>query len=384
VPPGSGWSTVIVRIETSEGGLAGQTLESLPTQPGVYVFRDATGQVLFIGTAESLREGVAAHFAPQEDGEPSEEPWTGRSVSVEQTAVDCDLDAVLLAAARQAELRPAYGPRGGRLICPVIRFEGGAFLRAEPTNALDGRALHFGPYGSPAAARHTVQTVRRVFQIRSCSRRLPARRPAMRIPCERLAQQLCPAPCADLVTPVQYGVQVDFALRFVLSGKRATLEAVQARLDELSTGGQAGSWEHLLLSECQIRLRRVRKEYHPLPGGPGAGGLVMTYRTADGRLAVFYVHEGRPLARFRVSAEEAAGPGLGALVEAQLSAQGARPELSLEETNALLRWIYQQAGRPELTPVVDESAPAAVAAAIAGAVRRHFQAAGPGPLTGTP
>ena len=94
-----------------------------------------------------------------------------------------------------------------------------------------------------------MQTIRRVFQIRTCSRRLPARRPAMRIPCERLAQGLCPAPCADLVTTAQYDVLVDLALLFVAAGKEATLEAIGRRLEALEaeaarrgTSGSGRSW----------------------------------------------------------------------------------------------------------------------------------------------
>src|SRR5262249_37944716 len=184
------------------------------------------------------REGIAAHFATGEDGEAPEDPWTEQSVSVEHTPVDCDLDALLLAAARQKELHPAYSGRPGRRICPVVRFEGGAFPRAEPASTVDGAAEHhFGPYRTPGEARQTVTTVRRVFQIRSCTRSLPARRAAMRIPCERLAMLLCPAPCADMVTPVQYGLLAELAQLFVTSGKKATQEAIQTRLEALEADG---------------------------------------------------------------------------------------------------------------------------------------------------
>ena len=135
-----------------------------------------------------------------------------------------------------------------------MRFEGGTFLRAEPGHAVEERgAHHFGPYRNAAELRHTLQTIRRVFQIRTCSRRLPARRPAMRIPCERLAQQLCPAPCADLVTAAQYNVLVDLALLFVTAGKEATLEAIGRRLEALEP-------------------RRPRRPRRPAAGGTSGSG----------------------------------------------------------------------------------------------------------------
>ncbi|HVG96231.1 MAG TPA: hypothetical protein VNK05_05000, partial [Chloroflexota bacterium] len=373
-----------LRIERNTDGLADETVRDLPVAPGVYVFRDDNGRVLFVGTADSLRDQIASHFLPDPDrGEPNS-PWADQATAVEHTAADCELDAMLLAAERLRSIHPAFRQRGARRYSPMLRFVGGTFLRAEPSHAVEpGETYHFGPYRSEAELRHTVQTVRRVFQIRTCSRRLPARRPAMRIPCERLAQGLCPAPCADLVTPEQYEVLVDLAHLFISAGKAAALQAIQSRLDALEAGDGAGGWEHTILAECRTRLLRVRKEYRPLPGGYGGGGLVMTYPTADGRLAVFYVQDGQFLARFRVSADEAAGGGLLPLIEAHLSAQGAPSDLDLAQTNVLLRWIFQHAGDPSLAPVLPEHGPDGLGGVIVERIRQHFIAPGEAP-TGAP
>jgi hypothetical protein len=374
-----------LHIDRGGAGLGEESRQAIPVAPGVYVFRDGEGRVLFVGAAATLREQIAAHFAlDPERGEP-EDPWVGQAAAVEHTAVDCELDAILLAAEQLSSLHPAYRPRAARRYCPVLRFEGGTFLRAEPGHSVEERgAHHIGPYRNAAELRHTLQTIRRVFQIRTCSRRLPARRPAMRIPCERLAQQLCPAPCADLVTAAQYEVLVDLALLFVSAGKEATLEAIGRRLEALGDGNEGDEWEREVLAECRRRLLRVRKEYRPLAGGLGGGGLVMTYPTGEGSLAVFLVQDGRFLARFRISPQEAETTSLRALVEAHLSAQGAPAALDLSQTNVLLRWIFQHAGEPSLAPVPPSSSPEGVSGMIVEAVRRHFQPpAPPAPDGGT-
>src|SRR4029453_3226873 len=130
--------------------------------PGVYVFRDDSGRVLFVGTAESLRGQIAAHFVPDpERGEP-EAPWAGEAAAVEHTAADCELDAMLLAAERLQALHPAYQARGARRYSPILRFVGGVFLRAEPGHAVDPQdAIHFGPYRGESELRQTVQRGRR-------------------------------------------------------------------------------------------------------------------------------------------------------------------------------------------------------------------------------
>ena len=349
-----------------------------PLRRGSTSSATATGGCSSSAQAATLREQIAAHFAlDPERGEP-EDPWAGQAAAVEHTAVDCELDAILLAAEQLSSLHPAYRPRAARRYCPVLRFEGGTFLRAEPGHSVEERgAHHIGPYRNAAELRHTLQTIRRVFQIRTCSRRLPARRPAMRIPCERLAQQLCPAPCADLVTAAQYEVLVDLALLFVSAGKEATLEAIGRRLEALERRRNEGDeWEREMLAECRRRLLRVRKEYRPLAGGLGGGGLVMTYPTGEGSLAVFLVQDGRFLARFRISPQEAETTSLRALVEAHLSAQGAPAALDLSQTNVLLRWIFQHAGEPSLAPVPPSSSPEGVSGMIVEAVRRHFSGRG--------
>jgi hypothetical protein len=380
-PPASGPGLLAQRtlpLDHGGAGLGEETRQAIPVAPGVYVFRDGDGRVLFVGAAATLREQIAAHFAlDPERGEP-EDPWAGQAAAVEHTAVDCELDAILLAAEQLSSLHPAYRPRAARRYCPVLRFEGGTFLRAEPGHSVEELgAHHIGPYRSAAELRHTLQTIRRVFQIRTCSRRLPARRPAMRIPCERLAQQLCPAPCADLVTAAQYEVLVDLALLFVSAGKEATLEAIGRRLEALGDSGEGDAWERVMLAECRRRLLRVRKEYRPLAGGLGGGGLVMTYPTGEGSLAVFLVQDGRFLARFRISPQEAETTSLRALVEAHLSAQGAPAALDLAQTNVLLRWIFQHAGESSLAPVPPSSSPEAVSGMIVEAVRRQFQSPAP-------
>ena len=102
----------------------------------------------------------------------------------------------------------------------------------------------------------------------------------------------------------------------------------------------------------------------------------MTYPTADKRVAVFYVKDGRFLARFRVSEPDAADSGLRGLVQGQLSEQEPAPELDLAQTNVLLRWIFQHAGEPALTPVSPTAHPEAIAGMVVDAVRRHFEAVG--------
>ena len=116
----------------------------------------------------------------------------------------------------------------------------------------------------------------------------------MRVPCLRLGQGLCPAPCAEAVTPEQYGVLVDFAWRYVREGREATLQALDARLERTGRGraprraGRAST-----LRECRARLRRLRREHRPVGGGLAGAPVVLCYPAAGGGAVLFFVREGQ-------------------------------------------------------------------------------------------
>jgi DNA polymerase-3 subunit epsilon len=346
------------------------TLRSLPDAPGVYTFRDAAGEPLYVGKAASLQARVAQHFTGTARALRRHDGLLERTASVSHEVVCCELDALLLESARIRALQPPYNVQArSRRGCPLLRFEPGPFPRAgaAPTAADEGR--YAGPYRTTQQVRHTLSVLRRVFQIRSCRRRLPATRPKLRLPCLRHGQGLCPAPCADAVTPEQYGLLVDYAWRFVADGQEAVLEALDRRLAELEGGGERGAsdrpWEHAVLGECRARLRRLRREYRPLAGGLAGGALVMAYPAAgeDAGAVLFFAREGRLARRVLVAPEALREDDLTRIVADGLAAAPSA-ELDADQANILLRWIYRHIGRPECIPAGEGRPAAEVARAV--------------------
>jgi hypothetical protein len=208
----------------------------------------------------------------------------------------------------------------------------------------------------------------------------------MRVPCLRLGQHLCPAPCASLVSERQYGLLVSYARLFLEQGKDAALAAIDARLRALDMaaghpaggapfdGGQGAGpspavlsddglpdgeperqWECQMLRECRARLARLRRDYRPVGGGlAGEGAVVMAYPASPDALVIFVVRDGRLVERLRVTRDaldEALGERL--LQAAAQRPAGAPPDLS--QTNLLLRWIHHRSGRPELIRIGQET-----------------------------
>ncbi|HEX2034849.1 MAG TPA: exonuclease domain-containing protein [Chloroflexota bacterium] len=352
------------RVRRIRPGLPSGLLRSLPELPGVYIFRDAEGQALYVGKASSLRNRVAQHFSGTARALQRRDGLLERTATVEHEVVGCELDALLLESERIRTLQPPYNVQArNRQGCPFLRFEAGPFPRVGPARVIEEQAgegvWYAGPYRTAQAVRHTVNTIRRVFQLRSCRRVLPATRASMRLPCLRLGQALCPAPCADLVTPDQYAVLVTYARHLATYGKAATLEALDARLAALEGSGQATGWEYETLRECRARLVRVRREHRPIEGGLAAHALLMVYRAAGSGAMLFFVRDGRLVRLARLPAEDAVpaqddGATPLAIIEDGLQALRAGPAetpLDADQSNILMRWIYRHSGQPQLIPL---------------------------------
>jgi DNA polymerase-3 subunit epsilon len=362
------------RVRRVQTALPPGTLRDLPDAPGVYTFRDAAGQALYVGKAASLRERVAQHFSGTARALRHHDGLLERTAAVAHDVVGCELDALLLESAQIRALQPPYNVQTrSRRGCPYVHLEPGPFPRAGACRqALPTGGLAFaGPYRTTQQARHTVDVLRRVFQLRSCRRRLPATRAKLRIPCLRHGQGLCPAPCADLVTEERYGILVAYAWRFVTGGREVTLAALEAHLARLDGEGAGAGWERRLLQECHTRLRRVRRDYRPVEGGLAGGDVLMAYPVADGGAVLFFVREGRLRHRLRLPTEALNPDAVATLLAGLREGPDPAPDRALlddDQTNILLRWIYRRAGHSECIPARPDDPPEALARDVLAAL----------------
>ncbi|HEY7294675.1 MAG TPA: GIY-YIG nuclease family protein, partial [Dehalococcoidia bacterium] len=348
------------RVRRVRSVLPAGALRDLPEAPGVYCFHDAQGTVLYVGKAAALRTRVAQHFSGASLAARHHEALLDRTVAVTHEVVECELDALLLESARIRALRPPYNVlERSRRGCPFLRLEAGVFPRFSAATAIaDDGAEYFGPYRTTQDVQHLMATLRRVFQIRSCRRRLPATRPAMRLPCARLDQRLCPAPCADLITPDQYAVLVTLARSYARSGKLAAIQAVEAAM---AAPKAATTTMRPLLEEINRRLRRVRRDVFPIDGGRAGGTVLMGYPAASGGLRLFLLRDGHLLARKTV---HGVGDALAAACLGDPAAAERDNALDADQTNILLRWLHRHLGQPQVLALPASVGPAAVAAFI--------------------
>jgi len=180
----------------------------VPDEPGVYLFRDSKGRVIFVGHARSLRTRTRQYFYPG-----SASDALARDVaSVTAVPTLSQLDALLLEHRLVDRHRPRHNPaahqsREGFLIKVDVasRYPG---LRLVPAPRLQGRLI--GPFTSKWAASILLERLIGVYDLRRCARRLDAK--LAMTPCPQRDAGTCPAPCVTEPDPVAYAERISRAI----------------------------------------------------------------------------------------------------------------------------------------------------------------------------
>ena len=191
----------------------------LPESPGVYLWRDADGKVLYVGKAKRLRSRVRSYVANDHVESVKTRHLMLQVRALETIVVPSEAHALIL----EANLIKEYKPRFNIALrddksYPYIKVTvQEPFPRAWVTRRLqnDG-ARYFGPYTDVGAMRRSLDVVKRLFTVRSCSYDMPAQMPDR--PCLDYHIGRCKAPCILAQTQGEYAAMIDEVLDF-LSGK---------------------------------------------------------------------------------------------------------------------------------------------------------------------
>jgi excinuclease ABC subunit C len=198
---------------------------ALPDQPGVYLFRDARGRVIYVGKAKSVRKRVASHFSKtQVRSSPGHADMVAAVESIECVVVASEAEALLAEQSFIKQYRPRFNIRlRDDKSYPFIAISldedyPRVYFTRERHRA--GRA-YFGPYSNAKRVRATLEVLAKVFMFRSCTGPEPGRRSGS--PCLDYYIKRCEAPCVGYVTREEYRASVDGVIDF-LNGRFAAIE----------------------------------------------------------------------------------------------------------------------------------------------------------------
>jgi excinuclease ABC subunit C len=276
-----------------------QKLEALPAQPGVYLFKDKKGAVVYVGKAKSLRSRVRSYFqasaATGYDARPFI-PILQRTIGDLETLVaSTEKEATILENNLIKEHRPKFNIKL-RDDKDFITLRLGKMGAGEPWPRLevvrrpkpDG-AKYFGPYHSATAARRTLHLVNKHFQLRTCSDTEFASR---KRPCLQHQIKRCPAPCVLPVERGWYAEQVDSVVKF-LEGRHDELSReLDGRMKDSARGMR---FELAAVYRDQLRaIEKVREEQRVVTIDDVDRDVLGLYREGElVELALLHVRAGK-------------------------------------------------------------------------------------------
>jgi excinuclease ABC subunit C len=233
-----------------------EKLQNLPTSPGVYLHKDETGKIIYVGKAKNLRNRVRSYFQSGRGHDRKTRELVSRIVDLEFIVTDTEVEALVL----EANLIKQHRPRYNVLLKDDKQYPHLKLTVNEPFPRLmitrriqrDG-ALYFGPYLPASLARRTIDLVHRKFQLRSCDIEIDGKLPR---PCLEYHIKRCLGPCVkDLCTHAEYTEAVR-DVRLFLEGKNKELT------DDLEARMMAASEE--MKYEIAAKYRDLRKTVQTL------------------------------------------------------------------------------------------------------------------------
>ena len=212
---------------------------SLPDKPGVYLWKDRHGKVLYVGKAKRLRQRVRQYLAPGAKDVPTHRMMMRQVADLDTIVVPSESQALLLENNLIKEHRPWFNiklrdDKSYPRIAVTLNDPYPRVLVVRRLNILGAR--YFGPYTDVTTLRNTLRIIRRIFTVRTCHYDLPSNVPER--PCLDYYIDRCRAPCVGYQSEQDYGRMINDVVAF-LEGKtvevrsrlRERMEEAAARLD---------------------------------------------------------------------------------------------------------------------------------------------------------
>ncbi len=270
-----------------------EKLDNLPVSPGVYLFKDARGKILYVGKARSLRSRVRSYF---QEGNSDTRAFIQRLSrelgDIETVVVGSEKEAALLENTLIKQHRPKYNIklRDDKEYLSLRLDPKAAWPRLEVVRRpkADG-ALYFGPYHSATAARQTLRLVNRHFQLRTCTDSDFATRTR---PCLQYQIKRCPGPCVFEVDRARYGEQVQDVAMFLDGRHDELIPLLEARM---RAAAEQLQYERAAEHRDQLRaIERVRQQNRVAVAQSIDQDVVGLFRRSDlAEVAVLQIRAGK-------------------------------------------------------------------------------------------
>ena len=275
-----------------------EELKKLPRKPGVYIMRDDSDVILYVGKAINLHNRVRSYFRENIGRGPAIDQMVSLIARFEYIVTDSELEALVL----ENNLIKENSPKYNTLLkddktYPYIKVTVGEdyprilFSRTMKKD----KSRYFGPYTSAAAVKDTIELLNKLYQLRTCNRVLP-RDTGLERPCLNYHIKQCLAPCQGYVSKEEYRQQVAGALEFLNGNYSPILKDLEEKMNKAAEElefEEAARYRDLLSSVRQVSQKQKITE----GVGEDKDILALYQDETEAVVQVFFVRDGKLIGR---------------------------------------------------------------------------------------
>jgi excinuclease ABC subunit C len=268
---------------------------SIPESPGVYRFRDERGRVIYVGKAKNLRSRLNSYFADFAGLHPRTQTMLQSAAGVEWTVVGTEVEALQLEYSWIKEFDPRFNVRyrddkSYPYLAVTMDEE---YPRVMVMRGARRRGVrYFGPYSHAWAIRETVDTLLRVFPVRTCSAGVFKRAGQIGRPCLLGYIGKCSAPCVGRIDAVEHRLLAEEFCDFMAGQTGKFTRRLEA---EMRRAAAAEEYERAarLRDDIQALQRALEKQAVVLGDGTDCDVIALAEDQLEAAVQVFYVRGGR-------------------------------------------------------------------------------------------
>ena len=269
-----------------------EKVRALPTKPGVYLFHNSAGKVIYVGKAVSLRDRVRSYF--QQHGRftsPKVKAMVEHIADLEYIVTDSEMEALILEATLIKEKEPRYNVRlKDDKAYPYLKVMDERFPRVMVVRRPGKGGRVFGPYANPRAVRETMAFLRKLFPVRTCNLDLSGELNYR--PCLLYHIGRCGAPCAGLQSEDEYNKLIDEVCLFLEGRHHRLIPDLRRKMEEAA---QRLEFERAarLRDQLQALERVVERQKVVSTGGEDQDVIGLARSGGAGCVQVFFIRDGK-------------------------------------------------------------------------------------------
>ncbi len=219
-------------------GISAASLKILPGETGVYIFKDESGKIIYVGKARNIYSRVKSYFSERSKDLLYMKPpgFTRQIRTIDYIVTSNEVEALILEGTLIKENRPGYNIElKDDKSYPFIAITNEKYPRVFLTrNRNIKETKYFGPYTDVRAAKNTIEYLRSIFKIRDCRGVKPGK--SMEPPCLNYHIKLCSAPCTGNISQSEYKKNIEHVRNFLKGRDRTIISELKKKMASCSAG----------------------------------------------------------------------------------------------------------------------------------------------------